>query len=412
MSLALLGGAAVIPERLEWGSFWPPVNDESADRLLDVYRSRRWTAFHDDEGSFARAFAQHHGTEYGVFMMNGTVTMQCALGAYGIGAGDEVIVPALTWYATAMAAHYVRAKPVLVDVDPETLCIDPTKIEASITARTKAIIPVHLYGSMADMDEVLKIAARHNLRVIEDCAHMHGGIWGDKPAGSLGDVGSFSFQHSKTMAAGEGGICVTRDAAIAQRIYRMKHIGYGPGQGPDNIDKGPPPGLICYPFRATAFQAVLLHRQLQDLDARLRRYAAAVEYLETRLGASTRVRFQKPGRRAALQGRFAWVMIFDDLLYADVPIEVIQQGLVAEGVPVRRIYEPMNGFILFNLDPGDYRIDQQCSVTEAASRRAVRLLHPYLDLGKDYLDRFAEAIERVSANIDLLRKYHATRKGV
>jgi L-glutamine:2-deoxy-scyllo-inosose/3-amino-2,3-dideoxy-scyllo-inosose aminotransferase len=337
-------------------------------------------------------------------MVNGTVTMQCALGAYGIGPGDEVIVPAFTWYATAMAARYVGATPVLVDIDPETLCIDPKSVEAAITARTKAIIPVHLYGSMADLDRILEIAAKHRLRVIEDCAQMHGGIWGERRVGSWGDVGSFSFQHSKTMAAAEGGICITADAEIAERIYRAKHIGYGPGQGPGNVDTGPPPGLLCYPFRATAFQAVILHEQLKDLDSRLRRYGLAVDYLQERLSGSTNIRFQKPGRRAALQGYFAWVLIFDDPIYETVPIEAIQKALVAEGVPAMRVYEPVNRYILFNLDAGQYRVDQPCSVAERISERAVRVLHPYLDLGKAYLDKFAEAIEKVSGNIDLLRK--------
>jgi L-glutamine:2-deoxy-scyllo-inosose/3-amino-2,3-dideoxy-scyllo-inosose aminotransferase len=226
--LALLGGTPVFERKLNWNTFWPPVQESTARKLFDLYLSRKWTAFDETEYAFSEAFARYHGARHGIFTINGTVTMQCALGAYGIGKGDEVIVPALTWYATAMAVHYVGATPVLVDILPDTLCIDPEKIEAAITPRTKAIIPVHLYGSMADMDRIMAIASKHRLRVIEDCAHVHGGIWDGKGIGSIGDVGSFSFQHSKIMASGEGGISITNDAQIAERIFRMKQIGYGP----------------------------------------------------------------------------------------------------------------------------------------------------------------------------------------
>src|SRR6185503_12502827 len=138
---------------------------------------------------------------------------------YGIGPGDEVIVPAVTWYATAMAPHYLGAKPVFVDVLPDTLCMDPEKVSAAITERTKAIVPVHLYGSMADMDRIMAIAKAHGLRVIEDCAHMHGGLWDGRHVGSIGDVGSFSFQHSKTMACADSGISITSDPEIADRLF-------------------------------------------------------------------------------------------------------------------------------------------------------------------------------------------------
>src|SRR3984957_11709791 len=178
--LALLGGEPVLPQSLDWRAFWPPADESTAKKLEELFYSRKWTAFDEMEGVFSQAFASYHGCRHGIFMVNGTVTLQCALGAYGIGPGDEVIVPALTWYATAMAAHYLGARAVFVDIDPKTLCIDPEKIEEAITDRTKAIIPVHLYGSIADMDRIMAIAKEHDLKVIEDCAQMHGGIWDGK----------------------------------------------------------------------------------------------------------------------------------------------------------------------------------------------------------------------------------------
>jgi dTDP-4-amino-4,6-dideoxygalactose transaminase len=403
--LALLGGQPVLPQPLDFSSIWPPVDEGTAQKLLRTYYSRDWTAFGDAELAFAEEFAAYHGARYGVFTINGTVTLQCALGAYGVGPGDEVIVPPLTWYATAIAVRHVGATPVFVDIRPDTLCIDPEKIEAAITERTKAIIPVHAYGSMADMDEIMAIARRHGLRVIEDCAHMHGGIWGGQGVGTIGDVGSFSFQNTKTMSSGEGGICITNDREIADRIYRMKQIGYAFGEKPRHAKSGPPRGLMCYNYRALAFQAVILHEQLKLLDSRLERYRKARQYLEERLGQSTKIRFQKPGRKADRQGLFGWVMIFDDPAYADIPTEAIQAAFGAEGLPVLRAEGPIYRFILFNVEPEAYRIDQPCVITEHTCARVVWVIHPFLGLEQHQIERIADIVEKVAQNADALREY-------
>ena len=403
--LALHGGAPIFERSLDWRTFWPPVDEVTAKALQDLYYSRRWTAFDEAEPTFAQAFASHHGASHGIFTINGTITLQCALSAYGIGPGDEVIVPPLTWYATAIAVRHVGALPVFVDIRPDTLCIDPEKVEAAITTRTRAIIPVHAYGSMADMDAIMAIARRHGLRVIEDCAHMHGGIWGGKGIGTIGDVGSFSFQFTKTMSSGEGGICITNDAQAADRIFRMKQIGYGYGEIPRQAKTSPPRDLICYNFRATAFHPVILHEQLKSLDSRLENYRKAVRYLEGRLSQSTRIRFQKPGRKADRQGYFGWVMIFDDPLYVDVPIDLIHQALQAEGLSLFMAEGPIYRFILFNVEADKYRIDQPCVVTERACARIVWMLHPYLGLEEGQIEKVADAIEKVAGNIDELRRH-------
>lgn len=403
--LALVGGQPTFERQLDFRSFWPPVDEITAKRLLELYRSRKWTAFDEAEPAFTRAFAAHHGAKFGIFAVNGTVTLQCALGAYGIGPGDEVIVAPLTWYATAIAVRHVGARPVFVDIKPDTLCIDPDRIEAAITERTKAIIPVHAYGSMADMDRIMTLAKAHGLRVIEDCAHMHGGIWDGKGIGSIGDVGSFSFQNSKTMSSGEGGMCITNDPDIADRIFRMKQIGYGHGEVPRHAKTAPPRNLLCYNYRATAFHAVILQEQLSSLETRLERYCNAVSYLEGRLGQSTRIRFQQPETKIERQGRFGWMTIFDDPLYADIPIEIIKKALEAEGLQLFRAEGPIYRFVLFNVDPEHYRIDQPCTVTERICSRGLWLLHAYLGLETSVIEQMADAIEKVMQNLDDLRHY-------
>ena len=154
---------------------WPPTSNDVADRLRQMYLSRKWSFNGPHEMEFAARFARHHNAAYGVMMANGTVTLECILTALGVGRGDEVIVPAFTWIATAMAVAYTGAKPVLVDCEPDTWCLDPAGTEAAITPRTKAIIAVHLYGSMAHIDRLTAVAAKHSIPLIEDCAHAHGG---------------------------------------------------------------------------------------------------------------------------------------------------------------------------------------------------------------------------------------------
>jgi dTDP-4-amino-4,6-dideoxygalactose transaminase len=411
--LALFGGPPVLDRVFDWRTVWPPLADETAGALQQLYYSRRWSAFDRVEDEFAQAFAAHHGAKYGIFTINGTVSLLCALAALGVSGGDEVIVPPLTWYGTAMAVRHAGATPVFVDIEPDTLCIDPDKLEAAITPRTRAVIPVHAYGSISDMDRIMDVARRHDLRVVEDCAHMHGSAWGGVGVGSIGDVGSFSFQQCKTMASGEGGICITNDAAVAERLFRVKQIGYGMNDQPGEAGTcRPPAGLVCYNFRATAFHAVILHGQLRSLDERVQRYGSAVSYLQDRLRSSTRIRFQAPGRRATRQGYFGWMMLFDDPAYADLPLAVIQQALQAEGLSLGRAEGPMYRSTLFNLASGEYRIDGQCPVTESTCRRSLWLLHPELGLERGHLDGIAEALEKVLLSADELRDSGAVSASV
>ena len=158
-------------------------------------------------------------------MANGTITMEVALRAADIGWGDQVIVPAYTFQATAGAAMVAGAIPVIVDIDPETYCIDPKAIEAAITPKTKAIIVVHLAAQMADMDAVMALAERHNLIVIEDSAHAHGARWRGRGAGTIGHFGSFSLQSSKILTTGEGGVLLCRTPELAARVTSLIDCG-------------------------------------------------------------------------------------------------------------------------------------------------------------------------------------------
>lgn len=173
---------------------------------------------------FEKQFAAYSDCKYGVAVCNGTVALHLALVSLGIGEGDEVIVPTFTMIASAFAVCYTGAKPVFVDADPNTWNIDVTKIEEKITPRTKAIMPVHIFGQMCDMDAIQALADKHNLLIIEDAAEAHGATWRGRKAGSCSHVGCFSFFANKNITTGEGGMVVTNDEAIYEQLKYYKNV--------------------------------------------------------------------------------------------------------------------------------------------------------------------------------------------
>ena len=400
--LALFGGTPV-SEKI-CAPAWPSVSESTADKMRELYLSRAWSFNSQAEQDFEAAYADYHGAKHGVFMVNGTVTLECALLAGGIGAGDEVIIPALTWIATAMAVRYVGAIPVFVDIEPTTLCLDPEKTEAAITSKTKAIIPVHIYGSMADMDRFKTIADKHNLFLIEDCAHMQGGKWNGRGVGSWGDVGSFSFQQSKTLSSGEGGICLTNDDDLAMRLYRAKHIGYARNVTQGAASNGPPVGLPCHNYRGTAFAATILKDQLEGLSDLITRYNRTAEIINEKIADVPEVRIQAKGRLASPQGYYSLAFIFDGEGVKDVPLMRIIEACAAEGLQLGRTYGPVYKHLLFNLTEGEYRIDgASCPVSEiTGTERTAMLSHPYLGCDDEAAAKMGNIIVKVVKNYNEL----------
>ncbi|MFA9478774.1 DegT/DnrJ/EryC1/StrS family aminotransferase [Phycisphaerales bacterium AB-hyl4] len=409
-TLAMLGGSPVSPAPLVPPN-WPPVDETTADRLRDLYLSRQWSFHSPAERAFADAYAAHHDASHGIFMANGTVTLESALAAMKVGPGDEVIVPALTWMATAMAVHYVGATPVFVDVEPTTLCLDPAAAEAAVTPRTSAIIAVHLYGGMTDLEAIARVAKRHGLALIEDCAHMQGGKWAGRGVGSWGDVGSFSFQQSKTLSSGEGGICLTNDDRLAERIFRIKHIGYAADEQQGVPGVGPGVGLVCHNYRATAFQAVILHEQLHGIDNRLKRYNATRDIIEAELSNVPGFRVQSRGRQATLQGYYNLLMLADQEPLLDVPRPILLEALAAEGLRVGGTYGPVYRHALYNLPINAYRVAEgRCPVSEeTAVDRVFGLSHPWLDVDAETARTIGRIFAKVALNAELLAS-HAVQK--
>ena len=220
--LAIHGGAPV--RSRPWPS-WPQWDDQERAGLLAVLERGEWGGYDAAVANFEAAFAARHAARFCVTTVNGTTTLETALRGLGIGPGDEVIVPPYTFVATAAAVRTVGATPVFADVELETWNLSIAAVEVAISARTKAIIPVHFGGLPVDFDSLLPLAKRHGLAVIEDAAHAHGSSWNGQPVGALGAVGSFSFQTSKNLTAGEGGALLTNDADLAEKLWSIANCG-------------------------------------------------------------------------------------------------------------------------------------------------------------------------------------------
>ncbi len=225
-ALAINGGQPVRNGRA-WPA-WPRYDEATEQAVVEAIRARRWTVSWPSDGSrsrerqFAEAFARYNGVPYCVSVDHGSSALLVALESLDVGAGDEVVVPAMTWVAPATSVLRAGALPVLADVDPETGCVTADTIRAAMSERTKAIIVVHLGCTVADLDGILALAAETGVKVIEDCAQAHGARWRGQPVGTHGDVGAFSFQAGKVLAAGEGGAVVTSDPDIYRRAQQLR----------------------------------------------------------------------------------------------------------------------------------------------------------------------------------------------
>ena len=416
--LAIKGGSPVRDVKANPWPRWPVWDEREEKALLEVLHSGVWSYNGPKERQFNQEFAKFVGTDYALSAANGTVTLQLALEACGIGYGDEVIVPGLTWQATAAAALDINAVPILVDVTEDTWCIDSAKMEEAITPRTRAIIPVHLYGSFADMDIIMPIAKKHDLWVIEDCAHKHGGQWKDKRAGSIGHIGSFSFQLSKLMTAGEGGALTTSDAALWEKLDALRNCGRRPEDDTD-ADKGAgvygDEGNFVQSgnFRITDFQAAVLLEQLRRLPEQNKIRDENAMYFNAQLAQIPGVMPMRRDERETAEAYFNFAFRYQQEEFKSLPAKVFHEALGAElGCPVEASYEPLNACSLYTphtkpwrhkltaefyerLDPQRFDLPVCTRVYEQGS---VCLHHNVLMGTKADMDLMLEAIRKIYDN--------------
>ncbi len=322
--LALLGGNST---RTRPFPSWPIYGKPEEKRLLRALHSGKWGKLHGPEvAEFERRFAAMHGCTHGIGVVNGTVSLRIALMAAGICAEDEVIIPPYTFYSTASAVIEANAVPVFADIDLDSFNLDPKAVEAAITPRTRAIIPVHFAGQPADMDAIMKIAKKRNLIVIEDAAHAHGASLADRPAGSLGHLGSFSFQSSKNLTSGEGGILTTNDDQLAESCRSLHNCGRIPtGVWYEHH-------LLAGNYRLGEFQGAVLNAQLGRLEAQTQKRDRNGQYLAAKLAHLPGL---FPQKRPANCTRHSYHLFMMRLVRDGfgAPRKAVLKALQAEGIP-------------------------------------------------------------------------------
>lgn len=349
--LATLAVAGGLPIRRGGWPKWPRYTKNTLAALHSVLESGRWAISGPFSGTpsveraFASRFAEFCGVSYCVPTDHGSSALLVALEALDVGAGDEVIVPAMTWVATATAVTNVNAIPVIVDVDAHSLCIDPKCVEDAITDKTRAIIPVHLYNGMADMDQLLSISDKYNIPIIEDSSHVHGTRWGDRSAGALGAVGTFSMQQSKVLTSGEGGAVVTDDPRLARRmeqlradsriytdkkvnIYDMDLVTCGEVQGTN--------------YCLSEFQAALLLDQLARLEEQNRLRESNAVYLDVLLSEIDGLYPLGCHSQVTRRTYYCYVVRRDREVFANRSVSALCCALSAElNIPFSATYEPL-----------------------------------------------------------------------
>jgi dTDP-4-amino-4,6-dideoxygalactose transaminase len=401
--LALRGGT---PLRTKPWPAWPQHDEREMRNLQRVVESGNWGGFPSPNvvaGEFAEKFAAYHGAKHGICTTGGTTALEVSLRAAGLERGDEVLVPALTFYATAFAALIQGYKPVFVDIDPDSWCIDVTQIEQHITPDTRALLPVHLGSRMADMDRIAEIAAKHKLSMIEDCAHMHGGFWRGHGAGTLGDAGCFSFQSSKLVTCGEGGIIITNDDALADRCGAYVNSGRG-----KTADRQAAEGtMLGWNYRITEFQAAVLLAQLERLPEQIARRNQNIAHFEQRVAELEGVSTLAHDERMTTRSGYGVILRYDERAWRNVARDKFAWALHLEGMHLYgAFYTPVYSAPLFAWRDAPIEVDYSqthCPVAErAAGKEMIWLPHEVFLGDTSDIDDLCDAIVKVRENVDEL----------
>lgn len=384
--------------------------------MIEVIRSGVYGGYPEPApraARFAADFAALHDAAYGIACANGTISMTTALQAAGVGWGDEVLVPALSFAATASAPLSIGAVPIICDLDARTFCLDPEAAETAITERTRAIIPVHLGSTLCDMDSLMALAEKYNLIVIEDAAHAHAGQWRGRGAGSWGHFGSFSMQLTKTLTSGEGGLITTSDAAYAEACHSLIDCGRPKDEAGVNFHFGAN-------YRITELQAALLEvgltRLLDQTAVRNRNMA----YLDERLRQVEGITPQYVDPRITRRPGYIYVAQFDPQAFGGLNSSELTAALYMEGIPCGRGNPPMHRYDLLQLNERNSftyqhfkdRLDfenMRFPVAEEVTQTTIWIAHPFFLGGTDLMEYFIEALERVRQQASDVKAYFETR---
>jgi len=395
--LAIHGGPKTITKNFDW----PVFDEHEVKAITEITKSGNW-GNPDCAGiveDFENEFAAYCGSKYALTCVNGSVALRLALIASGVKPGDEVIIPPYTFIATASIVLEANCVPVFVDIEPDTYNIDPSAIEKAITDKTKAIIPVHFAGLSCNMDAIMNIAEKHGLMVIEDAAHGHGGEYKGKKLGSIGHAGCFSFQSSKNLTSGEGGMVITDDDHLYQMMNSLRNVGrIEGGQWYEHHYLG------CN-YRMTQLQVSLLQQQMKRLEEQTRLRDLNGQYLAERLEEIDGIQPLRRGVGETLHTYHIFIFRYDKSKFKGLSKREFAEMLAAEGVPSFMGYpEPLykqplfqeKNFMCYAIPEEVSYKEVCCPVTEKACYEdAVWILqNTFLGTKKD-MDDIAAAVKKI-----------------
>jgi len=404
--LAINGGPKLHTK--PWPS-WPVWDEREIRALEEVVRSGRWGRLHEHSkvAQFEEVFAAYQDARFGVAVTSGTAALVAGLQAVGVDVGDEVIVPAYTFIATASAVLELKAVPVFVDVELDTINIDPEAVEAAITPRTRAVVPVHWAGRAVDLDRILDIARRHSLAVVEDACHCWGSTWNDRKLGAIGDLGGISFQESKHITAGEGGMVLTNHEELAAKVFSYHHIGRLPDRPFYEHHS------VGTNYRMTEFQAAVLLAQFERLEEQTQRREENGAFLDEQFAQIAGLRCLRREPYMTRISRHGYNLLYHPEAYDGLPRDRFLQALNAEGIPASAGYahplyanpvfaEARFGRIKQFVEFPDYAA-VSCPNAERICRERIGLSQVCLLADRDEVRDILRAVEKIIANLDELR---------
>lgn len=376
---------------------WPVADEKEEKEIKAVLQSGNWWRNAGTQvKAFEEEFSTYQGSKGGITVANGTQALEIALKALGIGEGDEVIVPDFTFYSTVSAVLAVKAVPVIVDVEEDTFCIDPDQIKKAITDKTKAVIPVHMAGNMCKMDEIIEIANQNRIAVIEDAAHAHGAFLKGKGAGSIGTIGTFSFQNAKLMTSGEGGIIISDDKELLHNVLLESNCGRDEG------DTTYQHVLIGTNARLSEIQGAVLRVQLSRLKEQVALREKNYSYFSKRLSEIPGVQLQKINPEQTINPHYMVMFYYDKEQFGGAERADFVKYLKESGIPCNRSFESIHKLPVFRkLELDSWRMEareeingeRHCSNSEKISNDVVCLNHNILLGNEQLLDSIIELIK-------------------
>jgi len=398
--LAIKGGT---PAHTTGWSGWPIVDEREIKAVADVVRSGIF-GFGPKVAEFEAKFAEYMDAKYGICTNSGTTSILTALIAAGVGAGDEVIIPPYTFIATASAVLDVNGTPVFADIDPDNYCLSPESVEQMITEKTRAIITVHLGGCPTDMDVIMDLAKKHDLIVIEDASHAHGARYKSKGVGALGNMGCFSFQSSKNLNCGEGGIVLTNDRALYDRCSAHHNSRRLPSEAIGDVGD-----IVGTNFRMTEFQGAILLAQFGRFDEQSNIRDENGMFLTEQLRQIGGFNIPRPSY-VTRHGYHFICITYESEGFKGLSIGDFIDALNAEGIPCSGGYGPLYRDGIFQSpityrpvtrNP-DYYSNLYLPVTEELSRKTIWIFHSVLLGSKRDMEDIVDAVVKIKENVDEL----------